>query len=61
MKISKKEQLENKLRRKEVEASKAKEKGMQTTYKNLLSEISVLKSELVREDMGLPSRDRFSS
>jgi len=40
------------LKKKEEEAAQAKEKGMHTTYGNLLLEINLLKTEMKKMQMG---------
>ena len=46
------ERLQQSLKRKEEEALQAKNKGMKTTYGNLLLEINILKSKVKQLQMG---------
>lgn len=48
----KKTKLELLLKKKEMEAQDAKDKGMHTTYSNRLEEITVIKKELRKLSMG---------
>jgi len=45
-------QIERLLKKKEMEAMDAKDKGMRTTYSNRLEEITQLKKELRKLSMG---------
>ncbi len=45
-------QLQNSLKRKEIAAVNAREKGMHTTYGNLMIEITELKRKLSQMTMG---------
>ncbi len=47
-----KERLQMYLKRKEAQAQSAKEKGMKSTYGNLLLEISLVKKQLRQFSMG---------
>ncbi len=47
-----KEKLQRYLKRKEVEAEDAKQKGMKSTYGNLLLEINLVKTQLRKFSMG---------
>jgi len=47
-----KEKLQQYLKRKEIEAQSAKQRGMQTTYGNLLLEINIVKTKLKKFNMG---------
>ena len=47
-----KEKLQMYLRRKEIEAQNAKERGMKSTYGNLLIEINLVKTQLKKINMG---------
>ncbi len=53
-------QIRNSLRRKEVAAVTAKRKGMQTTYGNLMLEITELKRKLNQMSMGGQGTRNFS-
>lgn len=46
------EQLEQILKKKQIEATKAKEKGLVTIYGNLVLEISILKQKIKKFQMG---------
>lgn len=47
-----KEQLQRYLKQKEINAQIAKEKGMKSTYGNLLLEIDLVKAKLKKFSMG---------
>lgn len=50
--IEKKSRLEVLLKKKEIEAQSAKEKGMRTMYSNRLEEITEIKKQLRKLSMG---------
>lgn len=54
------ESLEKSLRRKELEAKKAKAKGMHTTYGNRMAEIIELKRKIDQRTMGSLGSKNFT-
>ncbi|HOK02634.1 MAG TPA: hypothetical protein PKX79_09185 [Spirochaetota bacterium] len=47
------EKLQQSLKRKEQEAMEAKNKGMSSTYGNLIEEINLIKSKMKKLQMGM--------